>query len=379
MLKIKIKALAKKVIRLYYLTIINVSLHFGGKKETLPEKDDTLDKIYKKIQTTCFTEDRIFNNTYHISIIIPIYNGEKYLRRCIESVLNNNTCYKYELILVNDGSTDKTEDIIQEYRQKYPKIIKTISKTNGGLSDARNAGLDIADGKYISFIDCDDYISNDYIKTLLDIAYAKNADAVKCSTAHVSSKGKITAKDVYRNMDIVGEMGDKIMDIKSYVWGGIYKNTLLKNLKFPEGYWYEDMIWRFLVYRRASHFISLNKTLHYRQMHEEQLTGVQNKSNNKCLDHLYLVESLIEDNKSFNLKQDEAFYRNILHESSAILLSRIGKMDEETKRQVFLRTYNIINETYKPEYEKKIKGNMKTINKVIRNRRYDLWLKLKYI
>ena len=92
-----------------------------------------------------------------ISIIVPVYNVENYLERCVESILKQ-TYTNFELLLINDGSTDRSLDILKKYKEKYPEITKIIDKKNGGLSSARNAGIRDAKGEYLSFIDSDDII-----------------------------------------------------------------------------------------------------------------------------------------------------------------------------------------------------------------------------
>lgn len=99
------------------------------------------------------------------SIIVPVYNTEQYLERCIESILKQ-TYEEYEIILVNDGSTDNSKKIIREYQKQYPEKIKVVSKKNGGLSSARNKGVSKATGDYILFVDSDDYIEKGLLKTL---------------------------------------------------------------------------------------------------------------------------------------------------------------------------------------------------------------------
>ena len=97
-----------------------------------------------------------------ISIVIPVYKVELYLEKCIESIINQ-TYKNLEIIIVDDGSPDNCPQICDEYSKK-DKRIKVIHKENGGLSDARNAGIDIATGKYIAFVDSDDYVSDDYVE-----------------------------------------------------------------------------------------------------------------------------------------------------------------------------------------------------------------------
>lgn len=108
------------------------------------------------------------NGQEKISVIIPVYNAEKYLKFCIESVLDP----EIELILIDDGSTDQSAKIIEEYRNTYPHNIKTVFQQNGGVSKARNAGIQISTGRWILFLDADDYLTEDGVKTIK--AYAKS-------------------------------------------------------------------------------------------------------------------------------------------------------------------------------------------------------------
>ena len=114
-----------------------------------------------------------------ISVIVPIYNVEKYLAKCIDSIINQ-TLTNIEIILVNDGSTDNSRKIIDKYDKKDSRI-KVIHKKNGGQGSARNAGLDIAKGEYIGFVDSDDWIDSNMYENLYNAAISNNADIVVCN------------------------------------------------------------------------------------------------------------------------------------------------------------------------------------------------------
>lgn len=133
------------------------------------------------------------NTGCKVSVIVPVYNVEKYLRKCVDSILNQS--YKnLEIILVDDGSKDSSSDICDEYKAKDDRVI-VIHKVNGGLSDARNAGLDIASGDYITFIDSDDFYARDAIENLLSGASDNKADIVCMGLTHVRSDYSIDLCD----------------------------------------------------------------------------------------------------------------------------------------------------------------------------------------
>ena len=114
-----------------------------------------------------------------ISVIIPVYNVEKYLQKCLESIVNQTFC-DWELIAVNDGSSDKNSDILRQYAE-YDTRIKVINQQNSGVSAARNAGLDVAKGDFVCFIDSDDYVHPQMLELLLNAAEKENADVAIAS------------------------------------------------------------------------------------------------------------------------------------------------------------------------------------------------------
>lgn len=118
-----------------------------------------------------------------VSVIVPIYNAEKYLERTIGSLLSQ-TIDNYEILLINDGSTDGSKEIIKYYEENYDKVI-SFSKENGGQSSARNYGISKAKGKYLAFIDADDYIDNSFLEKMYNKAIQNDADICFCNYYHV--------------------------------------------------------------------------------------------------------------------------------------------------------------------------------------------------
>lgn len=125
-----------------------------------------------------------------ISVIIPVYNTEKYLKQCLESVINQSY-QNFEIVIVNDGSSDNSQKVINCFAKRYPDKIKCICQKNRGQSAARNAAIKIAQGKYFVFIDSDDFIGVDYIKTLYEEAESNHSDMVICNYTKVSSEGEV--------------------------------------------------------------------------------------------------------------------------------------------------------------------------------------------
>jgi len=178
-----------------------------------------------------------------ISIIIPVYNVEKYLERCVKSVINQ-TYKNLEIILVDDGAKDNSGKMCDEL-SKLDSRIKVIHKENGGLSDARNFGLKIATGDYIGFVDSDDYIADDMYETLYHTIKNNNADISIVSFYEMYKEKVIGVRDS-GNLEILSKqeaMKELLIDtkIQSYAWNKLFKKELFNDLKFPTGKNFEDI------------------------------------------------------------------------------------------------------------------------------------------
>lgn len=182
-----------------------------------------------------------------ISIIVPVYKVEKYLGKCIESILAQ-TYKNIEVILVDDGSPDKCPAICDGYVEKDDRII-VIHKQNGGLSDARNAGIAVAKGAFICFIDSDDYVSEDFCELLLDAAIKEDADMAICNYLVVDENGD-SIQERNLHMPIKDECISSQEFIKEYCgkygWyyviacNKIYRRELFEKVKYPLGKQHED-------------------------------------------------------------------------------------------------------------------------------------------
>ncbi len=185
----------------------------------------------------------MIHNQPLISVIVPIYNVQDYLEKCYNSIKNSS--YKnLEIILVNDGSTDKCHEMCNAF-QKSDSRVKVIDKPNGGLSSARNAGLDVANGEYICFIDSDDYITGDMIEKLVIKAEEYKADIVQCGYCRVSESGKVlntvTSESVF--LDSNKKILDAFFKDNIYhvvVWNKLYRKSVIANIRFIEGKNNED-------------------------------------------------------------------------------------------------------------------------------------------
>ncbi|MBR1776177.1 glycosyltransferase [bacterium] len=179
-----------------------------------------------------------------ISVIVPVYNVEKYLRRCLDSLVNQ-TLKDIEIICINDGSTDKSFEILVEYANKYSQIV-LINKINEGQSVARNMGIEKAKGEYIGFVDSDDYVDKDYFEKLYNAAIKTNCD-IACAGFRRFKLFKGRIKKDFKKEFLCKDINSKIIADRlpqdNYVWNKIYKRDkwIQLNIKFQEGRFFEDL------------------------------------------------------------------------------------------------------------------------------------------
>lgn len=212
-----------------------------------------------------------------ISVIIPIYNVEKYLARCVDSIVNQ-TYKNLEIILVDDGSPDLCPQMCDDYAEKDSRI-KVVHKKNGGLSDARNAGMAVATGEYISFIDSDDYVSDDFIECLLDVMNKENSDIAECSVVKFYEDNRfdeISDDLSVKTYDTQDAMSALIAEnpLHQHVWNKLYKTELVKDIPYAVGKLNEDEFWTYRVFGRANKVARLNKTMYYYFQRSSSIMGV---------------------------------------------------------------------------------------------------------
>ena len=289
-----------------------------------------------------------------ISIIVPIYNVEKYLRRCIDSIINQ-TYKNLEVILIDDGSPDNCGKICDEYAQSDPRI-KVIHKANGGLSDARNTGIDAACGQYIFFLDSDDWIDCKCIEKLNNLIKTRDADIAMCDFLPVFSE-KIeqinTDYDIYEytNLEALSEYIGKNYVQMVISWGKLFNKNLFADVRFPKGKYHEDEFTTHQLIYKSKKIVFTTEKLYFYLKRSDSITG-SGYNLKKELDFLEAYEKRAK------------FFRLIgLHDISAQTYKRlfryyISNVNRAAKneKKVFIRKCRMLNKDLK-----RIKFNFKFI------------------
>lgn len=249
-----------------------------------------------------------------ISVIISVYGVEKYISQCLESVINQ-TYKNLEIIVVNDGTKDRSADIAKEYAAKDSRI-KVYDFKNGGLSVARNRGLEIATGEYISYLDSDDWLDTKMYETLLETAMKNEADMVKCGI--IETNGVAEEKITFKDVKIINN--DQHKAFKNYfkgilwtlAWNGLYKKELAKKVKFPDNVVHEDNYSSGMFLYLAKKVIAMPFCLNYYRVND---AGISKGGVKKPLDKILAIIKLKQDllklgfaDKKFDWKLSVEFY-----------------------------------------------------------------------
>lgn len=213
-----------------------------------------------------------------VSIIVPIYQVERYLERCISSILQQS--YRnFELILVDDGSTDLCPEICDIWGKRDTRV-KVVHKTNGGLSDARNAGLETARGDIISFIDSDDWVSKDFLEIMVATMEKNECDIVECDIIRTDvdeyknieeKKSAYTVKVFSAQQALEGLIQDHVFH--QHVWNKIYRREILDSIFFEKGKTNEDEFWTYQVFGKANKIGKIDITLYFYFQRETSIMG----------------------------------------------------------------------------------------------------------
>lgn len=293
-----------------------------------------------------------------VSVIVPVYNVEDYLPKCLETLVNQ-TLGNIEIIVVNDGATDGSQAVIDSFVSRYSNI-KSLMKPNGGLSDARNYGMPYATGEYIGFVDSDDYVDLDMYENLYRKAKESDYDIVECNLHHVYPDGSIDT-----------EIGEKITDRKqmlmmgrSVVWNKIYRREWLMGtgVQFPKGYIYEDVEFYGKLVPHITSYAYVEPASIYYVQRGNSINNKQTLKTLQIIDILKHIKDYYEEIGEFEEYREalEFLYTRILLCSSFSRMCRIP--DKKDRRQALAKNWQTLQENFPGWHRNRYLKELKTKN-----------------
>lgn len=308
-----------------------------------------------------------------VSVIVPVYNAAAFLEQCISSLATQCTRRRFEIIAVNDGSTDTSAAILETLARKYTRL-KIVTQENGGISAARNMGISRATGRYLTFVDNDDFVSAGFIDNLLESAERTGADFVKCGYRIFDRETQTYIGQVY-NADIVlqGELGENVTRYNGFVWGCLFHRSLFENIRFPVGFWYEDMITRALLLRKSRCFANVRATLYAHTEHPQTASRtVWANTSMKSLDQYFLAAALAAYGEQIGLGRENGLYAVLLDEFGTQLRTRTAALPEALQQAVFILACECLD-AYRPVRPLPLLQKQLVLDDALARRNFTKW------
>lgn len=290
-----------------------------------------------------------------LSVIVPVYKAERYLSRCVDSLLAQKAG-DYEIILVDDGSPDASGRLCDEYAAAQPGKIRVLHLDNGGQGRARNRGLDIAQGGYIGFVDSDDWVEPDMYAKLLACAEREGAELVVCGIRAIRDDGTEESLPVWREGEPMAAAGSAC--------NKLFRRELIGDLRFPEGLWYEDFAFSAKLLLRAQKTAVLPEELYDYRV--GQPSTMNNENARKNLDMLEIMEELREYCEGIGRR--DAFETMLVNH---VLLDSINRLARQKGREKFEILW--LMRAYVREHIPKL-TECEAWKRETRNRRIVMWL-----
>lgn len=267
-------------------------------------------------------------NQNFISVIVPVYNVKPYLSECVSSILNQKYD-NFELFLVDDGSTDGSGKLCDKLAENDRRI-KVIHKKNGGLSSARNAGVEAAEGEYICFIDSDDMVSENYLEVLYENAAVFGADISICRFVRFEKENPVSAiagntpKELRKEdvMDRLTNVGTENALTATVAWNKLIRRSVAKNISFPPGKWHEDEFYINYLLEKSESFVETSAELYFYRQRSGSIVGSDNSGD---LRHFDAVEAFRERVKLYKKIADKRLYRKMKKASADFTFFQIKK------------------------------------------------------
>lgn len=281
-----------------------------------------------------------------LSIIIPAYNAEKYLERCLKSIVDQ-TYENIEAIVVNDGSKDNTALILDRFAQDYPNKIIAIHQENQGVSAARNAALKVASGNYIGFLDSDDYVKEEMFEKLMAKAMDGDFDVVACDTTAIYPDKNVVIASAMEDNQKVSKL---LIDAYTVLWNKVYKREVIEGLYFKPNVWYEDVLYLYQVYTRVKKVGAIHESLHYYVQNEGSITYTYNDKLYNVITNMDEIIEFYKANNFYDQFKAELEYSYVRY-LYAMFIKRLAKSKDSKKFNEGVQyVMKKVNETF-PSYK----------------------------
>lgn len=303
------------------------------------------------------------------SIIVPAYDAESHVKECLDSALAQATNYRYEILVVDDGSGDGTPAILDGYRDH--KEINVIRTLNAGVATARNHAIAAARGRYLVFLDSDDRLATNSVELLLGAAEREQADIVQGGYDVIDTAGGVIERVRYEACS-QPRLDERTTRTSGYPWGKAIRRTLFEKVRFPDGMDFEDTIFALVIFPLCGRYVALRESVYdYR----DNPCGITRKLAGRpsALDAYWLVPLLLEQRERLAMPVDANLFNKVQNQFGQLLWARLSGQDSRIKQATFLAACAVVN-----DLRSRVEMTAETLEYpnldfIFREHRYDLW------
>lgn len=287
---------------------------------------------------SCLHANAVCAPEHDLTVIVPAYNAEKYLADCLDSVLEQRTRHSVRVVVVDDGSTDRTPRLLETYSRRDD--VTVIRQRNGGLSAARNAALARLRGRYVMFLDADDRLLPGAVDALMDKVLALDADIVEGGMERFDDGGRVWMCGKPVALDNVS-----VASLSGYACGKVYKSQLFADVRFPIGYWFEDTLGPYVVYPRALRRAVVSAVVY---AYRDNPAGISHRShgNPRVLDALWVTRRMLADSRSLGIRHDTAFLDMVLTDLRNTYCRVASLRNRHVSRDLFVALCGLLREYF---------------------------------
>lgn len=332
--------------------------------QTVERAREILNAVSPDKHSSGLCQNKILTPETDLMIIMPVYNVERYLDKAIRSVLEQETRYSFKLVIVNDGSPDRSAEIISRYESD--KRVRVIHKENGGVASARNLALSEISAKYITFVDSDDALSAGAIEALMSKAFQLDADIVTGNFVWVYKNGRRKYSRIHKT-----ECYEHPIPLPTFAWGKIFKAQLFERVCFPD-YWYEDTMYMFLVYPFVNRVATISDCIYEYLVNPNGYSHVDWKAKRR-VETVYLIPEVLKNERVVGLSAQRKLYVYERFLSNLrVVFSRTLFLGEAVRQAVFTVDVYLFK-TYFADM-KTDKEDLKNFEKALRDEDYKAYL-----
>lgn len=356
---ILMKNIMKKLLYPFIYLYCNSPSYKSCKIMSYDDAESILSEKHTRVKADIITTNNI-SQEVDLMVIVPVYNTVRFVEQCIESLLNQKTKFTYKIVIVNDGSTDGTRAILNKYN--INEKIRIIHQENRGFSGARNRALENIIGEYIAFVDSDDVLYDDAIESLMKTALENKADIVEGDFVKINEKNNIIS---IKDKSVSKRKYNYEIEFREEVWGKVFRAEVFRSIKFPEQYWFEDIIVPYIIYPQFNKKCKIKEKV-YQYRYNKQGITVSSKWNLKSIDTVWITLEMLHIINDLNINISTKQLQQMILSKLKINQIRLRMLDVQIQEAAFILLSSVYIDLCEKEKVKDLSPKEEMFSEIVR-------------